>query len=147
MLYLAPTCASHTFACGCKVQRLSLVPPRSRSSCSHTMAQTSTDDSVSVFRDGKLKPGIYKIQNIVGQTYLDIREHTKELCCRPVTVLEGKGLVGSSPHLIPVAIVIVTFSGKFSLRVPDIPYEGCGVEWRFSLARTERRNTARTRPT
>jgi len=47
-----------------------------------------------IFRDGKLKPGIYKIQNIVGHTHVDIREDTRELCCRPATVLnsEGKGL-------------------------------------------------------
>ena len=52
---------------------------------------------MSIFKDGKLKPGIYKIQNIVGQTYVDIREHTRELCCRPATLLEGKGLVGLCP--------------------------------------------------
>jgi len=45
-----------------------------------------------IFESGKLKPGIYRIQNIVGQTYVDIREHSKELCCRPATLLEGKGL-------------------------------------------------------
>jgi hypothetical protein len=49
---------------------------------------------MSLFKDGKLRPGIYKIQNIVGQTYADIRDHTKELCGRPATALEGKGLVG-----------------------------------------------------
>ncbi|KAF9781769.1 hypothetical protein BJ322DRAFT_243359 [Thelephora terrestris] len=52
----------------------------------------STSDSSSVFTDGKLKPGIYRIQNIAGHTYLDIRDESKELCCRPITVLEGKGL-------------------------------------------------------
>ncbi|KAF9781768.1 hypothetical protein BJ322DRAFT_1111690 [Thelephora terrestris] len=46
---------------------------------------------MTLFDGGKLKPGIYKIQNIVGETYLDIREHNKELCCRPDFVLGGKG--------------------------------------------------------
>jgi len=46
---------------------------------------------MSLFKDGELKPGIYKIQNIVGQTYVDVRDRSRELCCRPATVLEGKG--------------------------------------------------------
>ncbi|KAF9648165.1 hypothetical protein BDM02DRAFT_3187334 [Thelephora ganbajun] len=56
------------------------------------MTPTSTNNSISIFKDGKLKPGIYKIQNIVSQTYVDIREHTRELCGRPATLLEGGGL-------------------------------------------------------
>lgn len=58
--------------------------------------------NASIFADGSLKPGIYKIQNVVGHTYLDIRDESKELCCRPATVLEGKGLVRSYPPLAPV---------------------------------------------
>ena len=54
----------------------------------------ASNDSASVFADGKLKPGIYKIQNVKGHTCLDIRE-TGELCCRPATILGEKGLVGS----------------------------------------------------
>jgi hypothetical protein len=54
---------------------------------------------MSIFEDGKLRPGIYKIMNIVGQTYVDIREHTKELCCRPAAASRGKGLVGSCLRL------------------------------------------------
>ena len=57
------------------------------------MTLTSEKSSDSMFEDGKLKPGVYKIQNIVGQTYLDIRDHTQELCCRPAAALDGKGLV------------------------------------------------------
>ena len=53
-------------------------------------------DLVSIFKDGKLKPGIYKIQNIVGQTYLEVRDHSKQLCCRSATALkDGNGLVSS----------------------------------------------------
>ena len=76
------------------------------------MVLTSTDDSVSILKDGKLKPGVYKIQNIVGQTYVDIREHARELCCRPATVLEGKGLVGLLPRLSPIAVVMITSVGN-----------------------------------
>ena len=91
----------HVFA---TLSRLSFVPPRAHSLCSHTMGVTSTNDATSIFKDGKLKSGIYKIQNIVSQTYVDIREHNKELCGRPATVLEGKGLVGSCPHSTPIVL-------------------------------------------
>jgi len=46
-----------------------LSPTFHRSSRSHTTVLTSTVDPVFIFKDGKLKPGIYKIQNIVDQTY------------------------------------------------------------------------------
>jgi len=47
----------------------------------------------SIFQDGKIKSGIYKIQNVYSQTYLDILEHSREACCRPDWGLEkGKGL-------------------------------------------------------
>jgi len=45
------------------------------------------DDPMSIFVDGKLKPGTYKVQNLAGQTYLEVEEYSKELCCRPATVL------------------------------------------------------------
>jgi hypothetical protein len=67
----------------------------------HTMILPSQHDPTSIFADGKLKAGIYKIQNIAGHTYLDIRENTQELCCRPGTALEGKGFV--SYPLAPVS--------------------------------------------
>jgi len=58
------------------------------------MALNSTSDSSSIFKDGKIKPGIYKVQNIYTETYLDIHRHSKELCCRPTKDLEdGRGLV------------------------------------------------------
>ena len=48
----------------------------------------------SIFRDGQLRPGTYKIQNLYTQTSMDILEHSKEVCCRPATALgEGRGLV------------------------------------------------------
>ena len=61
------------------------------------MGLKSTADSP-IFENGKLKPGIYKIQNLYTETYLDIHQHSKEVCCRPARDLEdGRGLV--STHL------------------------------------------------
>jgi len=57
------------------------------------MTANSTSDSSSIFKNGKLKPGIYKIQNLFSETYLDIHQHSNKLCCRPARDLEdGKGL-------------------------------------------------------
>ena len=59
-----------------------------------TMTQNSTSDSPSILKDGKLKPGIYKIQNINTETYVDVEVHTREVRCRPAKDLgEGRGLV------------------------------------------------------
>jgi len=55
---------------------------------------SATSGSLSIFKDGKLKPGIYKIQNLYAQTYTEIHEHSREACCRRAGALEeGKGLV------------------------------------------------------
>jgi len=57
------------------------------------MTFNSTDSSPSIFKDGKPKPGIYKIQNLRSGTYLDIHQHSNEVCCRPAKDLEeGRGL-------------------------------------------------------
>ena len=57
------------------------------------MTLDSTND-FPIFNDGKLKPGIYKIQNLLSETYLDIHQHSKKICCRPAKDLEdGRGLV------------------------------------------------------
>ena len=37
-----------------------------------TMTSNLHSDSLSIFKDGKLKPGIYKIQNIYTETFLNI---------------------------------------------------------------------------
>lgn len=58
------------------------------------------NNSKSIFKDGKLGPGIYRIQNIASQTYLEVRENTGELCCRPFALLDGGGLVRCSPILL-----------------------------------------------
>ena len=52
-----------------------------------TMHLTPTDDPMSIFVGGKLKPGRYKVQNLASQTYLEVLEPSKELCCRPASVL------------------------------------------------------------
>jgi hypothetical protein len=58
------------------------------------MTFSSTSESSSILKDGKLKPGIYKIQNINTETYLDVEVHKREVCCRPSKDLgEGRGLV------------------------------------------------------
>jgi hypothetical protein len=58
------------------------------------MAAATANDALSIFKGGKLKPGIYKIQNLYAQTYVDINEHSRDVCCRSATALEeGKGLV------------------------------------------------------
>ena len=65
------------------------------------MALPSTADSQSIFKDGKLKPGTYKIQNIVSETFLDYEVHSRQLCCRPANDLGGdRGLVRWSASLI-----------------------------------------------
>jgi len=57
------------------------------------MTLRSTKGSTSIFEGGKLKTGIYKIQNIESGTYLDIEVHTRDACCRPAKDLEeGRGL-------------------------------------------------------
>jgi hypothetical protein len=51
----------------------------------------------SILKNGKLKPGIYQIQNLAGQTYVEIQESERQLCGRPATVLStGDGVVRSA---------------------------------------------------
>ena len=66
------------------------------------MILTSTNSPASIFESGKLKSGIYKIQNLDSETYLDIHQGSKEVCCRPAINLEdGRGLVCPS---LPLAV-------------------------------------------
>ena len=59
-----------------------------------TMTSSSASDSFSILKDGKLKPGIYKIQSVRTDTYLDAEVYKREVCCRPAKDLgEGRGLV------------------------------------------------------
>lgn len=138
-------CLPHLCLAGAGYSNCRSCIPRFFSSCPNTMTLTSTNDSVSIFEDGKLRPGTYKVQNVCSQTYVDIREHSKELCGRPDTVLKGKGLVGACPRLAPIVAGIMIFSGKFALGDLDTQYAGYSVEPRFSLSCTERGNIARPR--
>jgi hypothetical protein len=62
--------------------------------------------SPSIFQDGKLKPGIYKIRSVLTQTYVDIEEHSRKIVSRPAENLEeGNGLV--RPY---ISIVTGSFS-------------------------------------
>jgi len=52
----------------------------------------------SIFENGKLKPGIYKIQNLYTEGFVDIHEHSREMCCRPARDLgDGRGMVRQHP--------------------------------------------------
>ena len=58
------------------------------------MTLTSTNDPSSIFKDGKLKLGIYKIQNVFTETFLDIDVYSRVMCCRPAEDLgEGRGII------------------------------------------------------
>ena len=62
------------------------------------MTLHSTGDASSIFENGRLKPGIYKIRNLQTETFLDIEEYLREVCCRPAKNLEeGRGLVSQLP--------------------------------------------------
>ena len=69
-----------------------------------TMAFTSTSDSLSIFKDGKLKPGIYKIQSLYIEAFLDVEEHSREIYCHPFQDLrDGRGLVRrQTSHVVRV---------------------------------------------
>jgi hypothetical protein len=69
-----------------------------------TMTLTSTDNSTSIFEDGRLKPGTYKVQNIYARTYLDVVEHSRRMCCRPAQDLEEGGGIVRRYH-VPVVRV------------------------------------------
>ena len=54
------------------------------------MYTSPNHDPMSIFVDRKLKSGTYKVQNLASKTYLEVLEHSKELCCRPAAVLAPK---------------------------------------------------------
>ena len=61
------------------------------------MASTSNS---SIFNNGRLRQGTYKIQNLHARTYADIRESTREMFCYPAKDLEeGSGIVRSYSSL------------------------------------------------
>jgi len=54
------------------------------------LAVASPEDPMSIFLDGKLKPGTYRVQNVTGHTFLEIHWDSGQLCCRPASVLSEK---------------------------------------------------------
>ena len=73
-----------------------IVSLRATTTPATAMAYNPPNSSSSIFHDGNLRPGIYKIQNIVSKTYVDIKDHIRELCGRPSTTLESfRGEVSS----------------------------------------------------
>ena len=63
-----------------------------------TMTTTLPSGPPSIFKDGKLKNGIFKIQNLLTGGYVDVEAHSMGVCCRPAKNLEeGRGLVRWHP--------------------------------------------------
>ena len=83
-----------------------------------------TSSSSSIFQDGKLKQGIYKIQNLGTENYLDIHMHSMELCCRPAKDLESKR--GFVRLCLPLGFAHL-ISGKWKIRRLGGGYEICMV--------------------
>ena len=80
-----------------------------------------------IFENGILKSGVYKIQNLFTESYLDIHLHSMEVCCSPANDLGvGGGLVRPSP---PSVVARLTTRKWRIARLGD----GCAV-WRVSLS-------------
>ena len=59
-------------------------------------------DNSSIFEGGRLKPGIYKIQNLYSRGYVDIYEHSKEMRCRSAQDLGEGNARTVRPHPLPI---------------------------------------------
>jgi len=67
----------------------------------HPGSDTDKMPSSSILENGKLKPGVYQIQNLAGQTYVEMQESVRQLCGRPSTALStGDGLVRFSVRVL-----------------------------------------------
>ena len=86
------------------------------------MTLTSTNNPSSIFEDGKLKPGIYKIQNLCGEAYVDIHESSaREMHLRPAQDLrEGRGLVRLDYSPMACVFRLMIRSGKSNPLEPVI---------------------------
>jgi hypothetical protein len=79
----------------------------------------STSDSSSIFENGRLKQGVYKIQNLSSETYLDIHKSSQETCCRPARDLEdGRGLV----RLYQSSLIHISNDSKWEIKHFGIGY-------------------------
>lgn len=77
-----------------------------------------------MFVDGKLEPGIYKVQDLASQTYLEILEHSKELCCRPAAVLSPGGalVIQNSVLLTGSRTIDVLDASQWEFQASDSGY-------------------------
>ena len=92
------------------------------------MTLSSTSYPSSIFKDGRLKPGIYKIQNLYSETYLDIHQHSKQACCRPAQDLEdGRGLV----RVRPLSVARVSNICKWEIKSFGVGYTVQRVSFLF----------------
>jgi len=98
-----------------------------------------SDDPMSIFMNGKLKPGAYGVQNLASQTYLEILEHSRELCCRPAGVLTPKDAVVMSTRSWPWSSQCSQCfnSGTFRRRGQGIESKRCG--WLLIVRNLSRR--------
>ena len=85
------------------------------------MALASTSETPSIFKDGKLKPAVYKIQNFFYDYYLDFDQLSKEVCCRtPEELEDGRGLVRL--RLRSLWFVSLTTGGKWEIKNLGVGY-------------------------
>jgi len=106
------------------------------------MTLHSTGDSSSILENGKLKPGIYKIQNIQSRTYLDVEVHTMEVCCRPaINLEEGRGLVRryssyySGSCLMIQKWEIKSLGAGYSVQFVSVTYRCYRMEYLLTLTK------------
>ena len=90
------------------------------------------NNPMSIFEDGKLKSGTYKVQNLASQTYLEVLD-SKELCCRTPTVLTPKD-----------ALVIQNTLLTFERSVFLILHSGNLKQWNRGTTRSKRYARPRT---
>ena len=85
------------------------------------MTLASTSETPSIFKDGKPKPAVYKIQNFFYDYYLDFDQLSKEVCCRtPEDLEDGRGLVGL--RLRSLWFVDLTTRGKWEIKNFSVGY-------------------------
>ena len=86
------------------------------------MHLSPNDDPMSIFVDGKLKPGTYKVQNLASDTYLEVLEPSKELCCRPAAVLTPNDalVIWNKPLTLKQTKLLKILSGNSKRRARGI---------------------------
>lgn len=91
------------------------------------MHTSPASDPMSIFVDGKLKSGVYKVQNLASQTYLEVLDHSKELCCRIAAVLTPKDalVIRNAPPIIERIVFLMLNSGTFKHGSRDIRSKRC----------------------